>query len=153
MKKWITLMSIGMLLSAKAQAQTTQPELHRFEFGEWTVQKESDDLDVYSKISVATQGFSFTLFNGDTIILGNTWPLCKWDTATYSVDGGKATHLLDHGRSAPDCDDIALNGRTIAAFKSGMSVRMRGPYGDEEFSLVGFSAALAKAKQLSKKER
>lgn len=156
-----------------------QPVKHQFpgweNYGDWYVKALHDEMDTVAHVRLftafskedryasagfeGTQGmsFGFEIFGGKVVVLSpsldfigkNYWPFCDMDSATTSVDGGKAEDVATIN-VAGGCRNIALNGEAIRQFKTGSRAKLRLGSNQGSISLSGFADALNRAIELSK---
>ena len=147
------------------------------QFGDWEVTPVHGDMDPYTKIIIRTKFnelidpkkmllshrvedlvFGFEIFNGRTMDIytmvnfggRNYWPTCDFNSASFRVDNSKP-HYISTINNPGYCDSVAMNGKTVAMFKSGKAAKLKVNYRTGDISLIGFSSAYARALQLSRR--
>jgi len=164
-----TVLTLNNVLSAQA----ADSEWERF--GDWEVRPVHGDMDPYTKVIIRTKFneyidpkksplfhraedlvFGFSIFNGRSMNIytmvnfggDNYWPTCDFNLASFRV-GNSKPHYISTIDSPGDCDSVAMNGKTVAMFKSSKTAELKVHYRTGDISLAGFSSAYARALQLS----
>lgn len=142
-------------------------------FGDWYVKALHDEMDTVTDVRLFTAfnytpspgikpwqddfNLGFEIFGGSVVALSPSsgflgdgyWPHCDYDLSSVSVDGAKAVRLTPVDMPG-SCNKVDRNGEAIQQLKQGKKARIRLGYMDGTISLSGFSAAWARAIQLSK---
>ena len=145
------------------------------QYGDWYVKALHDDMDTVTHVRMFTAfnytpstpgtrlpwqddfNLGFEIFGGSVVTLSPSagflgkgyWPHCDYDLSSASVNGAKAVRLTPVDMPG-SCNAVDRNGEAIQQFKVGSQARIRMGYMDGKISLAGFSAAWARAMQLSK---
>lgn len=163
MKKSLVVLLLAIPVYANSMGSSVK-------YGDWSVSKASDDMDVIPIVVLSTKfvpegrsgsidltfgfrrvGKNLVDLNTSAGFLSDTsWPRCAQDGASASIDGAKAV-MIATVNNPGDCNLVSKSGAFIKQLLSGKSARVRVGYDNGSISLDGFKEAWAAANKLSSK--
>ena len=140
-------------------------------YGDWEITVISDDMDPIKKVYMRTGylpdpneqlpsrdvlAFGFLVAGPEAVAFlprGTAakvlWPYCELNRSSYAVDGS-APKFISTLSAPAHCNMVDPDGQTIRDFSGGKTARVKIREDVRTISLKGFSAALARARQLSR---